>query len=300
MERKKIVVCGATGNQGGAVVKNLLKNRRWDVYAITRNPEAIAAQQLGKLGATVIKADTANYDSLLQAFENAYGVFGVTQPWSPDYKKCNIRDEIRQGENIIRAASHANVQHFVLSSIINFDDAITGAPHVDSKLKLEAFLKQRQLPYTIIRCAQFMDNIGSEFFPVKGGKIKGFIKPTAKVPYIACEDIGKYVAGIFANRESYLNLQHNLIGDSVSGIELAQIVSGLRAPQKFSYSAVPSLVLRVFAKEFYAMRRMFEKLSDSQEGSLLLTETRIAQAQMQNPLSVEEFLLKNSFAYKPL
>lgn len=287
--KKRIIVCGATGNQGGAVVRQLLQNAQFEVHALTRKTDSTASQALRDLGAKVIWADTADFASLVDSFQGAYGVFGVTQPWSADYKKCDTANEIVQGENIINAAKRCGVKHFILSSIINFDDSITGAPHVDSKLKLEHHLKKLDLPFTIVRCAQFMDNIGSDFFPVKNGKIKGFISPKVKVPYIACEDIGKYVAHIFCNPDIFINKQCNAIGDCISGNELATIVSDLRA-EKFKYRAVPEIILSVFAKEFYSMRKMFERMGLKDEGKQLESETLLAQKALGKSLTVREFL----------
>ncbi|GAB2685317.1 NmrA/HSCARG family protein [Mucilaginibacter koreensis] len=258
--KTKIVVCGATGNQGSAVAKRLLANSEWEVVAISRNPQSQSATELAYAGAVVVKADTNDLDSLQQAFEGAYGVFGVTQPWSADYKQCNIEQEIGQAQNVIKACQAARVQHLVMSSIINPSNQKTGAPHVDSKLLIEEQVKQAHLPYTIIRFPQFMDNIGAPFFPVKRGTVKGFIAADAKVPYIACKDIGKAVAEAFQNPVDSAYQTLNVIGDFVSGHELACTLSNLRNGEKFTYKAAPKLLLRLFAKEFYHMRLMFEQM----------------------------------------
>jgi uncharacterized protein YbjT (DUF2867 family) len=258
MNKHKIVVCGATGNQGRAVVENLLKEPKWDVTALTRNTNTDAAKRLRGLGAKLLKADTQDLASLLSAFKGAYGVFGVTQPWSSDYKKCDVHNELEQGRNIISAGKIAGVEHLVFSSIINTENKPTGVSHVDSKLELEQFIKDKGVPHCILRCAQFMDNIGQQFFPVKNGKIKGFIAAHAKVPYVACDDIGATAALIFRFPQAHLFKTYDLIGDFATGNEIADVLAEIHGTP-FKYSAPPAFLLRLFAQDFYAMRRWFER-----------------------------------------
>jgi uncharacterized protein YbjT (DUF2867 family) len=260
MKKTKIVVCGATGNQGGSVVKSLLTDPYLQVVAITRQIASPAAERLSQLGAEVIKADTNDLRSLHEAFASAYGVFGVTQPWTADYKKCDIENEIGQARNIVQACQQARVKHLVMSSIINPGNQHTGAPHVDSKQEFEQLVKDAHLPYTILRLPQFMDNIGSHFFPVKAGVIKGFIAADARVPYIACKDIGEAVLRAFKHPELSAYQTLNIIGDLVSGRELAKYMSELRGGEKFTYKTTPKILLRLFAREFYQMRLMFERM----------------------------------------
>jgi uncharacterized protein YbjT (DUF2867 family) len=291
MKQHQIVVCGATGNQGFAVCKSLLKNKQWQVAALTRNPDSNTAKELKRLGALIVVADTNDKATLLAAFKNAYGVFGLTQPWSADYKQCDIGSELLQGRNIIAACKLAGVQHLVFSSIINLDNEPTGVSHVDSKLELEQLIKDKQVPYTIIRCAQFMDNIGSDFFPVKNGKIKGFISAAARVPYIACQDIGACTAQIFEQPGHYLNNTYDLIGDFVSGQELAMIMQEIQN-RKFKYRAAPAFLLRWFAPEFYTMRRWFESMTHPQFSDPIRQAIETSQHNFQL-LSVEQHLRKN-------
>lgn len=263
MARQKIVVCGATGNQGGAVARFLVAHGSYEVIGLSRNLSSPASLGLKALGIKMILGDPMDGASLEKCFEDATAVFGVTQPWSSDYKKCDVKKELKQAENIIGACKTAGVKHLVMSSILNPWGAKTGAPHVDSKLMIEQMVENSTLPYTIIRLPQFMDNIGSQFFPVKGNKIKGFIAAAAKVPYIACKDIGPAVLEILTHPGDFLFRKVSLIGDFISGNELADALSELRGGVPCSYVAVPKIVLSLFAREFYHMRTMFERMGYS-------------------------------------
>lgn len=255
--KKKIVVCGATGNQGSSVVSYLLNEEIWEVFALTRNPLSESAKQLQRAGAKVVFADLEDLDSVNDAFEGADGVFGVTQPWSQDYKKCDINKELLQGENIIYAAKTAGISHLVFSSVLNISNGYTGVSHVDSKLKIEQWLAESDVPYTILRCAQFMQNIGSPFFPVTAKKVKGFISGDAKVPYVSCKDIGKIAARQFSL--DACNKSVDLIGDFISGHELAVLIGQQKYVKNYRYQSTPKLLMRLFAKEFFRMRCLFEK-----------------------------------------
>src|ERR1041385_4659086 len=167
---RSIVVCGATGNQGGAVIESLIESGKWNIIALVRDPASRKAQSLQKKGVTLRKGDLLNRDSLVNAFQDVYGVFGVTQPWSADYKKADVQGEITQGRNIVDACRQAGTRHLVFSTVMHFGPEKTGVPHVDSKLEIEEYAKTAGIPVTMLLPASFMDNIGSSFFPVKKGK----------------------------------------------------------------------------------------------------------------------------------
>lgn len=160
MSEARIAVCGATGNQGRAVVRSLLASGRWEVVALSRSPEGEAAKELARAGARIVRADLLDRASLIAAFTGARGVFGVTQPWSPDYEHCDVRGEVSQGKNMVGACLEAGVDHLVLSTVLQLgDQAKTNVPHVDSKLEVESHARAQSVPLTVLRPASFMDNM---------------------------------------------------------------------------------------------------------------------------------------------
>jgi uncharacterized protein YbjT (DUF2867 family) len=96
MQKKKIVVFGATGSQGGAVVKALLLSGTWEVAAVTRYPASAAAAALQVTGADIIRADLLSQADVAAAVKGAYGVFAVTQPWSGEKSRYDLVEELRQ------------------------------------------------------------------------------------------------------------------------------------------------------------------------------------------------------------
>jgi len=103
MDKKTIVVIGATGLQGKGVVNALINEDSFNVRAITRNPEKYSGE-----AREAVYADLKDLRSLKDAFKNAYGVFVVTNFWEG-------ADEIAQGKNAIEAAKTMGVQHFIWS-----------------------------------------------------------------------------------------------------------------------------------------------------------------------------------------
>jgi hypothetical protein len=136
-----IVVCGATGQQGGAVIDALIALGLGPIRGLTRDVTNRKALALRARGVEMVQADLANADSLAAAFDGARTVFAVTQPWTADYKKASPWAEVDQGKAIIDAAQRMKVEHMVFSTVIL--DGLhrkTGVPHVDSKIEIEMAL----------------------------------------------------------------------------------------------------------------------------------------------------------------
>ena len=291
------MVCGATGNQGGAVVDALLAAGRWRVAALVRDPTRGRALE-GK-GVELRRGDLLDETSLVAAFPGAHAVFGVTQPWSKDYRRADTQAEVRQGMALVNACS-ATGAGLILSTVLLADDRPTGIPHVDSKLEIEAHLQRKKLRAAVLGPASFMDNIGLEFFPVRSGRVRGFVDAHAKVPLVACRDIGRAAAVVLENLEAHLGRRHNVIGGLYSGLDICDRLWRLRGGEKFRYGAPPRLLMRLFAPEFYKMRRTFEEAGHPPfppfyEAGLRETAALIGQA-----TTLEAFLRDKGYADKPL
>src|SRR5690606_35954865 len=107
-----VLVTGATGRQGGAVARQLLRRGGFRVRALTRDPARPAARALADAGAEVVRGDMDRPETLRPALDGAYGVFSVQNFWETGYER-----EIQQGIALADAAHAAGVQHFVYSSV---------------------------------------------------------------------------------------------------------------------------------------------------------------------------------------
>ncbi len=137
---KTVLVTGATGSQGGAVARELLK-KKFNVRAMTRNPDGEAANALKALGADIVKADFENTESLKNAVAGAWGVFSVQNTWESGAEK-----EIEHGIKLASVAKDAGVEHFVYTSVQSADRN-TGVPHFDSKFEIEKAVRKTGFPY---------------------------------------------------------------------------------------------------------------------------------------------------------
>jgi uncharacterized protein YbjT (DUF2867 family) len=292
-----IVVCGATGNQGGAVVNALLGKGKWRVAALLRNPGR--GRALEGRGVELRRGDLVDEASLVAAFSGAYAVFGITQPWSTDYRRADTHGEVRQGKALVNACASAGTR-LVFSTVLLGDERPTGISHVDSKIELEAYLHQEKLPAVVLGPGSFMDNIGLDFFPVHRGRVRGFVDADAKVPLVACCDIGRAAASVLDNLDAHLGRRHNLIGGLYSGLDICDTLSRLRGGEKFRYGAPPRLLMRLFAREFYKMRQTFEEAGRPPFPPLYDAGLRETAALIGQPTTLEAFLRDKGYADKPL
>ena len=131
---KLIAVIGATGQQGGAVVRALQASGQFKVRALTRNPD-----KHRDLADEVVEADLDRPETLDAAFEGAHGVFLVTNFWEEG------TDEVKQATAAVRAAKDAGVKHFIWSTLPNVE-AISGGkfnvPHFTGKAKIDRIVKE--------------------------------------------------------------------------------------------------------------------------------------------------------------
>ena len=146
-----VLVTGATGRQGGAVLPHML-TKGWKLRALTRHRESYAAQKLADLGVELVQGDLEDSATLERAARGAYGIFSVQDFWA-----VGARREVQQGKNLAEAAKKARVEHFVYSSV-GGAERNSGIDHWESKWEVEKHIRKLGLPATMLRPAAFMEN----------------------------------------------------------------------------------------------------------------------------------------------
>ena len=213
-----IAVAGATGQQGGAVARLLLK-RGWRVRALTRDTQKPAAQALAKLGAEIVPGDLDKPDELAAAFKGTYCVFSVTNYWLPN---VGFDGEIRQGSDVADAALAADVKHLVYSSVGAAHRGM-GQKHFESKFEVEKHIKQIGIPYSILRPAAFMENAFWNREKILGGVYPSWgLPPKKRVQTISVEDIAAFTNLALANPEQYKGVTLELAGDDLTETQMAE------------------------------------------------------------------------------
>ena len=217
---KTILVTGATGQQGGAVVRHL-SERGWNVRALVRDLTKPAAQRLAKHNVELRQGDLFTPASLEAALEGVYGVFSVQSP-----AEQGVGGEIVQGKFLADAAQKVGVKHFVYSSVGGAERE-SGIPHFESKWQIEKHIRTLGLPATILRPVFFMDNFTSYF----GASIKQHntlllpLHPQTRLQLIATENIGSFAALAFEQPDGFIGKALEIAGDELTMMELAETFS---------------------------------------------------------------------------
>ncbi len=246
-ELNTILVTGATGKQGGAVVKALMK-KGYKIKALTRNPSSKAAIGLHDSGVEIIVGDLIHEDSLESALSGVNIVFAVTTPF-----QSNHENEVAQGVNMVDAAKAAGVGHFVFSSVASADKR-TGIPHFETKYKVEQYLSGSGVPHTIIGPTAFMENFIQPFaIPnLRQGKIARGLPASRAVQLIATEDIGSFAVYTMEHREAFLGKRIDIAGDQLTGEETAAVLSKVIG-KPLKYEAFPPENLRAQSPDLAIM-----------------------------------------------
>jgi uncharacterized protein YbjT (DUF2867 family)/predicted XRE-type DNA-binding protein len=239
-DRKIIAVVGATGPQGGSLVRAILadKNSPFIARALTRNPNSDKARALADAGAQVVEANIDDEASVQRAFAGAYGAFCVTNFW----EHMSPERELKQARNLAEAARNAALKHVVWSTLedtrdwVPLDDnrmpTLQGkykVPHFDAKGEADDFFRQLGVPTTFLLTTFYWDNfVGLKMGPQPGPD--GTLQITlpigqSKLSGMAAEDIGKTAYGIFKRGEEMIGKTVAIAGDHLTGQQMADAFS---------------------------------------------------------------------------
>jgi uncharacterized protein YbjT (DUF2867 family) len=260
MAAKVIAVVGATGAQGGGLVRAILEDRSggFAVRAITRDPKSPKAQELAKAGAQVVPANVDDPASLTRAFHGCHGAFCVTFFWdhfSPDKEKA-------QAGAMARAAKDAGVAHTIWSTLEDTRKLVPlsdgrmptlggrwKVPHFDAKGEADETFRSLGVPTTFLLTSFYWDNlIHFGMGPKKGpdGRL-AFVLPMAdkKLPGIAAEDIGRCAYGIFRRGPDLVGKTVGVAGEHLTGTQMAAALAKALG-REVVYQYVPPEVYRTF------------------------------------------------------
>ncbi|MBN9386330.1 MAG: NmrA/HSCARG family protein [Chitinophagaceae bacterium] len=250
---KIILVTGATGHQGGAVVRHLLQTGEFLVQALVRNKQGDKAQALMRAGAFLKQGDFNDRASLDAALQGVHGVFSIQ-----DFRE-GPEVEVRQGITLADAAKAAGVSHFVYSSV-GSAERNTGIPHFESKFKIEKHIRTLQLPYTIIRPVFFMYNYESMRQMIEGGTLYLPLSPDTVLQQLSEDDFGRMIVKVFQQPESYKDRSIELASTAITLLDVAAAFSQVMG-KKTSYQQIPFGAFEQKAgEEVTTMFRWFEEV----------------------------------------
>lgn len=250
-----LLITGATGRQGGAVLRHLLKQGGWRLRALVHRADPRGIDGLRQQGVEVVQGDLENVSSLEAAIRGAYGVYSVQNFWAVGAKR-----EVQQGKNLAAVAKKAGVRHFVYSSV-GGAERNTGIPHWESKWEIEKYIRQLELPTTILRPVSFMETY--HVLEVEVGILKGKLADPVRAdkPYqtIATDDIGAFASLAFKRPQDFIGLELEIAGSELTNLEAAKVFSRVMG-KSVRFRKLPLPIVRLFlGKEFYLMFRWFNE-----------------------------------------
>ncbi|HET8761294.1 MAG TPA: NmrA/HSCARG family protein [Nitrospiria bacterium] len=259
-DTKIIAVVGATGAQGGGLVRAIMNDKAsgFIARAVTRDVSSDKAKALAKLGAQVVAGDVDDQSSLERAFAGAYGAFCVTFFWA----HFSPEKELAEATALAKATKQAGVQHAIWSTLedtrrwVPLSDnrmpTLMGkykVPHFDAKGEADQVFAAQGAPTTNLLTSFYWDNfVYFGMGPKKG--LDGTLALTfpmgdKKLPGIAAEDIGKCAFALFKNRREYLGKTVGIAGEHLTGAEMAAaFTKALGRPVR--YNAVTPEAYRSF------------------------------------------------------
>lgn len=251
MSNRRILVTGATGQQGGAVVDALL-NGGYDVSAMTRNPDSEKVKALAARGVDIVTGDMDDRESLTEAFRGFDSVFLMGTPY-----EAGVERETAQGFNAVDAAREAGISHLVYTSVADADRN-TGVPHFDSKQRVEDHLKESGVPYTIIAPAYFFDNALSPFsLPgLQDGAFALAMPADRSLQGVSVKNIGELAALAFEIPDRFFGKRINLAGDDLNGSGYAEAISSASG-RSIGYFEVPMEQIREMSEDWALMYEWF-------------------------------------------
>ncbi|HEU5473773.1 MAG TPA: NmrA family NAD(P)-binding protein [Actinophytocola sp.] len=256
--RRVIAVTGATGAQGGALIRAILRHPESGLVprAILRNANSAAAYRLAALGVEMVRADLDDRDSLAAAFEGAHGAFCLTNFW----EHFDADREQAQAANLAAAASTAGVSHAIWSTL---EDTRTWmplpdermptlqgkykVPHMDNKAESDRLFIEAGVPTTFLIASFYWENlINLGMGPQRGADgVQELTLPLANsaLPGIAVADIGASAYEIFRAGPPATEERIGIAGDHLTGHELADAL-GLALDEEVRYRPLTAAAFR--------------------------------------------------------
>ena len=240
---KLITVFGATGQQGGSVVRGLLAHGGYKIRGVTRNPDGDKAKALQSQGVEIVKGNLDDQASIEAAIAGAYGVYLVTNYWEMFDKER----EIKQGKLVGDACKKEGIKHLIFSGLELVKD-ITGrdCPHFDGKGEIEKYLDSIGIPYTSIRLAAYFESLISINQKQDDGSFTLITCMEGPVDGIDIEDLGPVVTAMFSQPGEFVGKKIGLSGDKLTFdkfLEHIEEVTGATTVQlqKLSYEEFAKL-----------------------------------------------------------
>lgn len=299
---KTITVFGATGVQGGSVIKAILADptlsKEFTIRGVTRDTSKPNAQALAKQGVNLVTANLDSKDSVISAIKGSDAIFLVTNYW----EKADPKVEIAQGKTVADAAKEVGVKQIIFSSLLNVTDISGGRlPHVlhfDGKAEIEQYIRATGITSTFVLPGYYMSNYKNMLRKGDDGSysLAYPVSKDAKFPlFDAAGDMGKFVKPALKHPETFNGKQ---ILAATEYYSVTRIISEFEevTGKKINFQQVSSDQYKGFLPSFMAEEMLENHLLIENPGyfnGMSLQES--LDALDDKPTTFKEFVKNNNF-----
>jgi uncharacterized protein YbjT (DUF2867 family) len=251
-DRRVITVLGATGRQGGSVVRAIAADpdAGFVARAVTRDRGSAKARELSDLGVEVVEADLDDEAGLRRAFDGAHGAFVVTNFWEPlgaqSPATSRTEREQAQARNAADAAAASGLRHVIWSTLDDTRQYLPDAPrleggypvpHADGKAVADAFFRDAGVPTTFVNAPMYYEMLLTLTPPRRaenGAIVLALPIGSARVVSGAVENVGRVAHGIFKSGDEMIGRTVPVASDLTTGEQFAEgIAAALGEPVRF-------------------------------------------------------------------
>ena len=262
-----VLVSGATGQQGGALARVLLRKGH-SVRAFVRRPDSPEGKELERIGAELAQGDFEEPSTIEAAAGGVDAVFVVATPF-----EAGMEAETRHGIAAADAAKAAGVSHLVYSSVASADKD-TGIPHFESKRRVEEHIEGLGIPYTIVAPVYFMENLLAPWMlpRLREGILPMALPSSRALQQIALPDIAAFTALVLEKRKEFKDRRVDVASDELSGREVADVLTRVTG-REIHYVELPlEQVRRAMGEDGARMFEWFDRVGYSADIEALRRE----------------------------
>lgn len=215
-----VLVVGATGNQGGAIIDALqTADRDFTIRGLTRTPDSDRAQALASSGVDVRRGNLDDAATLQGPVAGVDAVVTVTNIWTAGFDRA-----VRQGQNIADVAVEQGVDHLLVTGA-GYHDRDLGVRALEPAGEIEAYVRSLDVHATFLRPVWFMHNLEPAFEDILNGTLALPLKRDVTIQMVDVDDLGRATARVLSNPTEFVGEGYDLAGDEHTLTDMARILS---------------------------------------------------------------------------
>lgn len=291
MSATTVLVVGATGNQGNAVIDQLLESDEdYELLALTRDATTDHAQATGGKGEAVelVEGDLDEPETVRPYAERADSVFACINFWTLGYDR-----QVRYGENLAELLGDVDgIEHVVYSGVAD-QDRDTGIPHFDSAQVITEALRDADLPLTVLKPAFFMENWEVLLEDIADGTVAHPFEKGQQHNQTNYYDTARAARVAFENPEEFVGVEESVVSDVNTLSEIAETISDVTGWDVDPYHVPLDVAYDEFGEEYGVMAEWWQ--NNDSDYSFYGTPADTEETFGFEPLSFEEYLRRNDW-----